>query len=238
MTAFPWRGFFLCQLTGLGLLASWLWPATRAGWDLLDQAVFFALNGTLATPSPWAAFWAVLNFRAMDLLPLVFLLPFLLVPGLVLPRHSRATACLHLLLVLFTMLVFRLLVEALTEGLGWRGNSPSRTLVPAYLLSELYPGLDPKDGSNQSFPGDHASVLMIVAIFLFLQGLNRWSVLIGAVSLFFMLPRLFSGAHWLTDIVVGGSLIASQSLAFGYFTPWPRRWAERLAQRWVPARWQ
>jgi hypothetical protein len=47
-----------------------------------------------------------------------------------------------------------------------------------------------------------------------------------------------AGAHWLTDVVVGGTLVASQALAYGYFTPWPKHWAERLVLRWAPERWR
>jgi membrane-associated phospholipid phosphatase len=230
MNSTHWRGFIICQLLGLGLLTSWLLPATRSVWDSVDHAVFFALNGTLATPSAWGAFWALLSFRLMDLMPLVVLLPFLLMPDLIFPRTERATACAHLFFILLAMLVVRTVVDGITEALHWRGDSPSRVLQPAYLLSQLYPALHPKDGSNQSFPGDHAAVLMIVVSFLLLRGINRWSFFILPVALLFLMPRLMAGAHWLTDVVVGGTLVASQALAYGYFTPWPKRWAARLVE--------
>ncbi|HNE25832.1 MAG TPA: phosphatase PAP2 family protein [Pseudomonadales bacterium] len=239
MTAQHWRGFMVCQLLGLGLLASWLLPATRALWDTADQAIFYALNGTLnPAPSLWGAFWALLSFRPMDLLALFSLLPFLLIPDLLIQKNQRATACIQLFLILAIMLAVRLVVREITDTLEWRGFSPSRTLQPVYFLSQLYPHLNPKDASNASFPGDHAAVLMIVVSFLLLQRINRWSVFILAVLLLFLMPRLIAGAHWFTDVVVGGTLIATQSMAYGYFTPWPKRWAEQLAQRWVPERWR
>lgn len=239
MTATHWRGFIVCQLLGLGLLASWLFPATRSLWDAVDKSVFYALNGTLnPAPSLWGEFWALLSFRPMDVVPLFALLPFLLIPNLVIPRSQRATACIQLAIILFVMLVVRWIVNEITDELNWRGYSPSRTLQPAYLLSGLYPYLHPKDSSNSSFPGDHAGVLMIVSSFLLLHRFNRWSFVIAAILLLFLMPRMIAGAHWFTDVVVGGTLIATQSLAYGYFTPWPKRWAEQLAARWVPARWR
>lgn len=239
MASHSWRGFIFCQLLGLGLLASWLFPATRSWWDAIDSSVFYALNGTLIpAPSLSGEFWALLSFRPMDLLALFALLPFLVVPDLLIPRNQRATACMQLFLILVIMLVVRLVVREITDTLEWRGFSPSRTLQPVYFLSQLYPYLDPKDSSNASFPGDHAAVLMIVVSFLLLQRINRWSVFILAVLLLFLMPRLIAGAHWFTDVVVGGTLIATQSMAYGYFTPWPKRWAEQLVARWVPARWR
>lgn len=239
MTAQHWRGFIICQLLGLGLLVSWLFPATRGLWDAADKAVFYALNGSLnPAPSLWGEFWALLNFRLMDLLPLFALLPFLLVPDVLIPRTQRAATCIHLALILVCMLVIRVVFKEITEALNWRAYSPTRTLQPAYFLSEMYPYLHPKDASSNSFPGDHSAVLMIVTSFLLLQRFNRWSVYFLLVFFLFAIPRMFSGAHWMTDVVVGGTLIATQSMAYGYFTPWPKQWAERLAQRWVPARWR
>ena len=227
-----WRSFSLFLLASAALFGSWLWPVTRAGWDQLDAAVFFALNGSLASPSPWAHFWAVLNVRIFDLLPLALLLPFLLWPGLVLARQERIFACCHLFIILATMLVVRTVFEEIGENLlHWRGLSPSLTLEPAYRLGELYPALDPKDGSKESFPGDHAGVLMTVVGYLLLQRRNRWTALATGIALFYMLPRLFGGAHWLSDVIVGGGFIACVSLALGYCTSWPRLWAAELALR-------
>lgn len=225
------RELALCLGLAALLLGSWLLPTTRAGWDALDAAVFFTLNGTVASPSSWSLFWAVLNSRVTDLLPLLLLLPFLLLPRLVLPREGRITACCHLFLILALMLVVRTAVDIARDTLGWRGLSASLTLQPAHLLSDLYPALDPKDSSKQSFPGDHSGVLMIVAGFLLLQRRNGWTLLSSLIALFFMLPRLVGGAHWLTDIAVGGAFIALISLGLGYFTAWPRLWAEELGGR-------
>lgn len=228
---FDCQGFAVCLLSAAGLLASWLIPATRSLWDALDQSVFFCLNGTLAMPSAWSHGWALLNSRVTDLLPLMLLLPFLLVPGLVLPRNERITAGCHLFLILLVMLVVRTLLDGAADAFAWRGNSPTLTLQPAYHLSDMYPSLDPKDSSKHSFPGDHSGVLLIVAGFLLLQRRSGWTVLSTFIAVFFMLPRLTGGAHWLTDIAVGGGFIALTSLALGYFTPWPRMWAQELGAR-------
>lgn len=239
MTPTHWRGFIICQLLGLGLLASWLFPATRNLWDAVDKSVFYALNGTLnPAPSLWGEFWAMLNFRPMDLLPLMALLPFFLIPDFLIPRTQRASVCLHLALILIGTLVIRVVVKEITELLHWREYSPTRTLQPAYFLSEFYPHWHPKDASSSSFPGDHSAILMIATSFLLLQRVNRWSVYILAVFCLFTAPRMIAGAHWFTDVVVGGTLIATQAMAYGYFTPWPKRWAEQLAARWVPQRWR
>lgn len=230
-TTVQWRGFLAALLLGTIILGSWICPVSRIGWDAVDRAVFFYLNGSVATPSLWSHFWAVLNSRIMDLVPLLLLLPFLVVPDLVIDRNRRITACCHLFIILIIMLIVRFSFEQITDILHWRGFSPTLTLQPAHLLSDMYPALNPKDTSNQSFPGDHSGVLMIVASFLLLQGINRWNWFITGVAVFFMLPRLIAGAHWFTDVAVGGLFIASISMAAGFFTPWPLAWATALGAR-------
>jgi membrane-associated phospholipid phosphatase len=230
-TNVQWRGFLIALLLGTIILGSWICPVSRIGWDAVDRAVFFFLNGSVATPSLWSHFWAVMNSRTTDLAPLLLLLPFLAVPDLLIQRTRRITACCHLLIILIIMLVVRFSFEQITDILHWRGNSPTLTLQPAHLLSDMYPALNPKDTSNQSFPGDHSGVLMIVASFLLLQGTSRWNWFIGGVAVFFMLPRLIAGAHWFTDVAVGGLFIASTSMAIGFFTPWPLAWATELGAR-------
>ena len=223
-----WRGFWVSLLIGNIILASWLYPPTRECWDAADRTVFFFLNGSIATPSAWSAIWVVLNLRIMDLAPLIFLLPFLLVPDLVIKRDQRIRACFHLLIILLILLVIRTIFKEAVDILEWRGKSPSLTLHPANLLSNMYPSLHPKDMSKDSFPGDHAGVLMAVACFLLL---HRMNALVLMLTFLFVLPRLVSGAHWFSDVAVGGVFIASSSMALGVFTPLPRKWADKLTSR-------
>jgi membrane-associated phospholipid phosphatase len=232
------KGMVICHFVAFGLLISWLAPATRVFWDALDHEVFVLLNGSLSEPSGWSMFWAILNFRGADLLPLIVLLPLLVVPGLVFEGRQVLPAVTALFALLLLFLVFRIVVDKTSDFAGWSGDSPSKIYLqeperkpPGFevvLLSEMYPGINPKDESNNSFPGDHAAVLILVVSFFFLAQINAWTVLAMLGGLFFMLPRLFSGAHWLTDDVIGGFLNAYLTLAWGFFTPWLYWATERL----------
>ena len=149
-------------------------------------------------------------------------------PDLLIRRDQRIHACFHLLIVLLILLVIRTIFEDTVEVLEWRGKSPSLTLQPAYLLSEMYPSLHPKDMSKDSFPGDHAGVLMAVACFLLLHRVN---LIVLMLTIIFIMSRMFSGAHWFSDVAVGGVFIASLSIALGFFTAPPKKWAEKLTKR-------
>jgi membrane-associated phospholipid phosphatase len=50
--------------------------------------------------------------------------------------------------------------------------------------------------------------------------------------IFFSLPRLIAGAHWLSDILVGGVSIALIALAFGLYTPLLNR-VNKVLNKWA-----
>ncbi len=207
------------HLLTLLLLLSWRWAPTAMLWQQLDQQVFFALNGSLPDAPGWQALWALLNNRLADLLPLAVILASLALPGLGLRRNQLHRALVGFFLLLVLMLPYREGLHELAALLKWSGLSPSLTLQPAYLLSELVPEIPTKDRAYDSFPGDHATVLWLWAGYLILlqrSWVSLWALL---VALAFMLPRLVGGAHWLTDNLIGGLCIALPTLAWAFASP-------------------
>jgi membrane-associated phospholipid phosphatase len=77
-------------------------------------------------------------------------------------------------------------------------------------LSEVLPGLENvKDASRRSFPGDHAMTLFLLCGFIFwLTKSIPFRIVTVVVTVFFTLPRLISGGHWLTDLLMGSLPIA------------------------------
>ncbi len=219
-TSTRYSGFIAFQLFALLLLASWLLPATGELWQQWNQSTFYLLNGSLAGSEYWSFLWALLNNRSADLIPVIAIFPLLLKSNLIFKSTEVRQGFIGLCLLMFLMLVFRTLLDKTAKTMGWTGNSPSLELTPFTSLDALYPQLSPKDPAGSSFPGDHASVLIIIATYCLLHKVNRWSLLVFGLATVFMLPRLFSGAHWLTDQVVGGTLIAFFTIAWGRFTPY------------------
>ena len=81
------------------------------------------------------------------------------------------------------LVVIRALFSKLTAAMGWQHNSPSMVFEDAIHLSDFFPGLEKtwelKDRSSQSFPGDHASVLLIWALF---DIAAEWQVMLMLVA--------------------------------------------------------
>lgn len=228
-----WRPLSAGLLAAIGVIAliSIMIPAGQAGWRSLDEATFRALNGTLAGGGAWTTFWAWANYRPVDLLSALLMLAFLVLPGPVFRPEEVRRALFGFFAILFLGLLVREFLDTTAEHLGLVGPSPSLIYEPSYRLTEMVPGLDTKDSSKESFPGDHASVLISWAMYLLYRRVGVGSLLACLCAFLLVLPRLVAGAHALSDVLVGGVFIAFLAMSLGFCSPYHGR-----AAAWVTAR--
>lgn len=231
------RPWLLCHLIAILLLVSWRWPATRELWDALDLAVFQLLNTPVHETGLWAHIWGIASMRPVDLGVGLLMLAIMLRGDLVLRAEHVRLALFAFITTLLVMLLIRVGFADLVRLLDWQRASPSLVVEGAARLTELFPTWearwDMKDSASRSFPGDHASVLLLWA--LFLSGAARgWRLLlVWALALLLIMPRLVAGAHWASDALVGGALLSLLGLAWGSYTPlagWAAQHLERLIQ--------
>lgn len=219
-----WSKLIVCHVIAMLLFISWLWQPSRALWDQLDIQLFHFLNAPLASHSTWAHLWAFGSMRLADMAVGLIMLGFLVKGGWLFAKDQVRTALFAFLSVLFLLLVIRIgLFSPLVKAMHWQHDGPSLVLDGAVRLGNLFPEWDRfshiKDSSNNSFPGDHASVLLLWAMFLypFAKLWQRW--LIGLLTVIFLLPRLVAGAHWGTDIFIGGVFLSLVAFSWGFYTP-------------------
>ncbi len=231
--AWRWPALLGLNLLAALMLASWLLPSTRAFWDEANLWLFQQLNGSLGQSDAWDGFWALTSTRLSDALLGVLMLVLMLHSRWVFRPAELRPALFTFIALLLVLLVVRVLFAKATQHFGWQHASPSVTLPGALHLSDRFPELERllevKDRSSRSFPGDHASVLLLWGLFMTLFS-RGWKCLVNlALALLFMLPRLVAGAHWLVDVAVGGLFIALLSFAWGYCTPLADQLAKGLA---------
>ena len=216
------RNFILLQLVSFLLLLSWAMPGTKALWHTIDTPVYRLLNGSLGYLPAWDFLWALLSTRVADLLAAVLMLCSLISGGLIFERQQLLRA----LLVFISLLVFTLIVRTVftraIDAAGLQHASPSVFFGDGFSLSQAYPWMEEfmeiKDRSSRSFPGDHASVLLLWTVFLSLFARGKRLLLVWLTGTLLILPRLVAGAHWLSDNLVGGGFVVMQTLAWGYYT--------------------
>ena len=105
-------------------------------------------------------------------------------------------------------------------------------LRPMHALDSGFhplPGIDPTLASHWgSFPSDHAALFFALAAVVWRQ--SRWLGLLAMCSaLFGVLPRVYLGLHYLSDVVAGAALGMGLVLMFGRFGP---RTLARLGVAW------
>lgn len=232
------RALVVSHLLMALLFASWLWPITRVYWNQFDLWLFHLLNDPVHAAGVWAHIWAIGSMRPVDAGVGVVMLAIMLRAGLVFPANQVRTGLYAFLVALTVMLLMRVLFADLVEYMGWQHASPSLLVEGSARLTEMFPAWeerwDLKDSASRSFPGDHASVLMIWAIFcsLFVSGWRR--ALVWAVAVIGSLPRLVAGAHWGADAFVGGVLLSVLGIAWSCYTPLAYRASAAIERMTLP----
>jgi len=175
-------------------------------WKKVDQGTFLALNGTMKNNAVAQVLWGVTNHRAFDLFAAAWMVILFLIYYVRNPRNEDRVALVQFGLYMTVTLLFVSLISELT--IHFQRLSPAETQglrERAILLPDLTELItwQVKVGSNNSFPGDHAMVLMFIGSYIIwrLRSWYGWAAVFGMVV--FALPRLAGGGHWLSDILAG-----------------------------------
>ncbi|TVO75809.1 phosphatase PAP2 family protein [Sedimenticola selenatireducens] len=213
--------FLLCHLFALLIYGSWLFEPTRVLWDALDTQLFYFLNGFLEQAESWQVFWATANTRIADVTTGLGMIAFFFLfifSGAKAQRVGR----LSMFGIMSSMILLSQdggLVDLYKEIISVSRASPSLTLEPVYRLSELVPHIKAKDASHGSFPGDHGIVTFIWVGCIWFFANWRWGVAATLIGTLILLPRMVAGAHWLSDNLVGSSLLVLLMVAWILCTP-------------------
>ena len=216
-----WRPLVLSAQLGFAalLLVSWFGPLTvvRPYWDALDAAVYLQLNGTLASGDTWRWFWAVANTRMVDavsaLLFAGIFCVYILRGGWVAVPIRVAQG---VFLAVFTVFILNLSSNWIFD---FERLSPSLVLKPFYGLAGMLGDIKVKDVSGNSFPGDHGTAVVLFTVFIGAFCGRRYGFVAGLLAFALVWPRMISGAHWITDLLVGSASVALVASALALATP-------------------
>ncbi|NOU36442.1 MAG: phosphatase PAP2 family protein [Kiritimatiellaceae bacterium] len=243
----------LCMVLAAVLFGSWFRcqegyndvkgrPALRytqqdSFWKAIDSNVFLAMNGTMKDNPVMQTVWGIANHRAFDLVAAAWMGLLFVIYYVRNPRNeNRAELIQFGLYMIAALLLVTLASEALIH---FHRLSPTETAglkAQAILLTDLKEHItwSVKVGSSNSFPGDHATVLMFIGSFLIwrLRSWYGWCAAFGIIV--FALPRLAGGGHWLSDILVGSLSFYLFFFPLVLFQP-VREWILKVLYN--PSRW-
>lgn len=215
------KPLIFCHLAIAFLLGSFFWPVTRAYWDALDIACFKLLNGTLEGHPHWQLFWALANHKLTDWVEDFVFIAFFVVSIRAVSKSMRLKrAAQFVFLILFAATVIYSVNRVLfRKNLHIPRNSPTLVVPNCVHLSDEIRWLHIKDDAKSSFPGDHATTLLLFAAgYAFYSG-RKLGTYAFVYAVFRSIPRLITGAHWLTDVAVGSSAITLFFLSWAFCTP-------------------
>ena len=217
------RTFLFLHLFVAALLASLFLPPTQGIWQTIDTWFFTTMNSSIIDHPIQQTFWAVSNIKITDIfgasfLTGCFLLYIFEAKGE--ERRQRVAQLLYTILWFEISILFcKQLYTPICEYYKISRHSPTVVLQDALMLSEAVPWTKIKDSSYFCFPADHAAIVFQWCGFLwFFAGWKR-GLVTTLFSIPFLLPRLISGAHWLSDLLVGSMSIAIIAFAWALYTP-------------------
>jgi undecaprenyl-diphosphatase len=173
-------------------------------WPLFDQFVLFLSSshlvkgGVLCAAILYAWLWVTPSSEDTDQRAIILL------------RRSKLCAA---ILSGFMAEAFALVLQKLGEFRLRPFLEPAMQLnVPAELKA-LAPGMM----TESSFPSDHAVLFFALAttVYLVERRLGWW--LYGYVTLFIILPRLYLGLHYFSDVVTGALVGTAFALFFAHW---------------------
>ena len=218
-----WTPFLLCHLVALLLLGSWFFPPTRLLWDKLDLYTFSCLNLSLQTKPLTQIFWALTNVKSADAFGAAFMAIFFLLYAFDAKGEERRLRVAQFLYLCLWgeigILLSKEVVEIFMQKISFARASPTLTLDNAVKLSQAIPWLKVKDVAKFCFPSDHAIILFQWLAFVWFFCSWRYRIAALCWTLFFIMPRLVAGAHWLSDALVGSVSYVAILMAWATCTP-------------------
>ncbi|OXY81224.1 phosphatase PAP2 family protein [Oceanimonas doudoroffii] len=223
-----WLGLQL--LAGLLLITWW-----QGYWQELDESVFWWFNGRLVTQPGFAELVAFVNQRWIDGAVALLMALFVFRHAWLASGRERARICCLLLIMAGCFS----LQAAAGKALPIERPSPTKVFEQAERISELVPHIKAKDASGDSFPSDHGIGFATFLLFALYRFPRRYLYAVVPLVLALAMPRVMSGAHWLTDFLCGSIPLALITAAWLFHTPLAH-WltetlvapAEKLLRRW------
>jgi membrane-associated phospholipid phosphatase len=211
-------------------LISFLLPSTGQCWTAMDEQGFYLFNGSLEGRPDWQLFWGTLNHLWERKISPVIMLT---INAIYVIRTRDKPWQVRIAPLLFFWLYMEatipLMSLSIRKGFGFYRSSPSMVMEPVIRLSHVLENPMIRDISNNSFPSGHAFTHAFWATFTTICCGRPYATVAWTFAIFNSLPRLFAGAHWISDCIFS-VLLAMMILSWATATPF-HRWGSEKIQR-------
>lgn len=206
----------LWNITALLLLASWFVEPAHSLWLAADEGFFRFFNDSLKNGSDaWRMFWALTNHRLFDAISAGILIMVFVTSAL---RNGRETWIAHGALVT-AIVIAAFAGTRIGHLLPVERASGTLLYSDVFRLNSWATWFETKDSSGNTFPGDHGMVALIGAGYAFRYLSRAYAFPAFIAGMIIVMPRLVSGAHWLSDELVGAGFVGFLVLSWSFCSP-------------------
>ncbi len=218
-----WKKLFWCHFAAVVLLITWNGGPVREIWDAADAALYYAMNGFAVSGEAVSRAIAFANTNQYDKLATLVLVG-VLASYAALGRNARFDWRLAGVFIVGLLMLVTVYGRRKIGIFEYQLRpTPSLVLEPFHDLSLMFPDLRVKTSASTSFPSNHGNACMIFLLLFWTLARKYWGLFTLAILPFFMLPRMFAGAHWLSDLAVGSLSYSLVIFAWVVYTPFLER---------------
>ncbi|KAL0484347.1 inner membrane protein YeiU [Acrasis kona] len=215
-----WRPITLLTSLSAASIILFLWKNVKSVRDFcddLDVRTFKFFNGLLRDHEFMRWPTALCTTKRFDVVADVLMLLILLVCMKKVQTRNTFRAEIIRFLSFFVSLVSLYLVLFKLVGLVEPERRSPTHYHSAYRVSSMNTNMGVKDISESSFPSDHSAIALSWLFYMFTFKSLPVDLMSIILALFFCSPRLVSGAHYLSDSLIGslGLVIISIGLYYG-----------------------
>jgi Kdo2-lipid A phosphotransferase len=171
----------------------------------IDTQTFLFLNGSLVDNPTLQTFWGLLNHKKEASINLLMAFVINLITLLATRDPKLRKVRFFQLLYFWICFEIGFLIQDwfFHSWLALKRLSPSLVVTPVLRLAEVLHNPLIKDFSEHSFPSGHAFAMIYWASFTYLCSPKKVGIPALFLGIFLCIPRLVSGAHWLSDVLFG-----------------------------------
>mgnify|MGYP000293292546 CR=1 FL=1 len=219
------KNLVICFALAIIIGLSYIWTPTSDLWRAVSETFFYAVNASLLWGEPWQVFWAAVNTPVFDKLNgLIMAIPCI---WYVTTDRSRPLSLRISHMVIMGIAIVIGVYFAKHAFRSYESLSPSLVLTPFNDLTLLVPWLESKVSADDSFPGNHAVVAGIYGFFFYIVIGRKYFWLALPIAILGGTARAVAGAHWFSDLLVGGAIHILPLLALALATP-AIRWLQAM----------
>ena len=182
-----------------------------------DKETVYSLNGTLNWNKYWVFFWGYLNHfyeTYLNIIPITAIIILAL-------KLSKVGLKDGMLKFFYYIITLELVLYFSKEIFDYIRLSPSYYFNDFVSIIKLLGNENLKCTSHHSFPSGHSLAYFYFFFYIKTFKIDRLTLISLALAIFFSIPRVISGAHWVSDILYAVLLAYFFNLLFYQLIPTP-----------------